>query len=499
MEALFNEPTAMGIVTGEQLEALQKALLAPESTTDLYETSGGNVTHQSLEGMLASLTLTESDYTFYNDVNKLKAYSTVEEYPRYVGMGISDGGFVNQMENPEFTDPDIDKPIAIMKYLSEGWQVGDVATATRTVVDFKADAQRFAMGRLLRNLNMRFYNGNSVNVPEEFDGLEKVISEQSSDNIRDLRGGNVSQTVFNLVAQLIEENNGTVANAKIYTSPAGRQNIHEIIAGERAGTIQNFYSNSGDANMTIGGQINYIETPFGRIICRTDKLLGLAYEARGVPVKYNKGTGSTEESATSSQAPSKPSGAAAVVAPTVTGSLFTAGTTRPSGTNQRYKIVARNKWGRSIASDVIETSSPVAALGAVDITITPNQNDGGSKLPTCFEILGEKVYNSGEFRLLTVVPASAPPLSNVVYQDKNIYIPGTARMFVVDQTIAGPKRVTGLAQLLPIHNTDIGRRGRFIEGLINYYCVPKYYRPNVLVEIRNVNVEQTSANIFNII
>ena len=496
---LFAETTEVGVAKAEEISALQKALLAPGSSDDLYNTPGGVLTRQSLEGMLADLTLNENDFTYWKDVSKMKAFSTVEEYDQQIGLGVSDGGFVGQMENPEFRDADFDKQIAIVKFLSEGWQVGDVASSTNTIINQMVRQKRSAMLRILRNLDMKLYNGNSAMVSEEFDGLEKTIAGQSSDQVRDLRGANISQTNFNVAAQLIHEGNGNPDNAKIYSSPAGRQNIHDIISGTRASTIQNFYSDSGDANMTIGGRINFVETPFGTMVCRTDKLLGLAYEARSVPKIYNSSTKIFVEGATSEKAPSTPAVSLAVNAATVTGSLFTSSGVRPSGTKLNYRVSARNKYGRSIASVAAESASATDALGAVTLTITPNVNDSGSKTPTCFEIYGEKVYGSGEYRYITTVAANASPLVAVTYQDKNLYIPGTARMFIVDQTSVGEQRVTSFSQLLPIHNTDLGKIGRYDHGLINLYGVPKYYKPNVLVEIRNVNVEQAFVNNYNLV
>jgi hypothetical protein len=72
-------------------------------------------------------------------------------------------------------------------------------------------------------------------------------------------------------------------------------------------------------------------------------------------------------------------------------------------------------------------------------------------------------------------------------------------MFIIDQTQAGEDRVLSFAQLLPVHNTDLARTGRFDQGLINLYGAPKYYKPNVLIEIRNIGVEQTNINLFNTI
>jgi hypothetical protein len=72
-------------------------------------------------------------------------------------------------------------------------------------------------------------------------------------------------------------------------------------------------------------------------------------------------------------------------------------------------------------------------------------------------------------------------------------------MFIIDQTSVGEQRVMALSQLLPIHNTDLAKTGRFTQGLINLYCVPKYYKPNVLVEIRNIGVDQANVNKFNLV
>jgi hypothetical protein len=238
---------------------------------------------------------------------------------------------------------------------------------------------------------------------------------------------------------------------------------------------------------------------FGQMVPRIDKLLGLEYESKSVPQYYNNTTGAWVEGATSEKAPSAPTIALANNAG-VTGSLFSAGTVRPSGVRYNYRVVARNAYGASAACAAVLSTDVVAAGGAITITITPAPGDSGAKLPECFEIYSEKVGGSGVYRYLhTVAASSANPLAAVTYQDINTYIPGTARMFIVDQTQAGEDRVMAFSQLLPIHNTDLARVGRFDQGLINLYGVPKYYKPNILVEIRNIGIEQSNVNLFNTI
>jgi hypothetical protein len=230
-----------------------------------------------------------------------------------------------------------------------------------------------------------------------------------------------------------------------------------------------------------------------------DKLLGLSFENKCVPQYYNNTTKLWVEGATSDKAPSVPSIALTNVA-TTTGSKFSAGTTRPSAVKYNYRVCAKNAYGRSVACAAVESTSVVAAGGSVTITVTPNQNDAGSKLPTCFEIYSEQVSGSGVFRYMFTVAADATnALAAVTYADINAYIPGTARMYIIDQTTTGEQRVMAFSQLLPIHNTDLARMGRYSQGLINLYGTPKYYKPNVLVEIRNIGVEQTNTNLFNVV
>lgn len=481
-----------------EFEELKKALLAPGSVDDLYNTPGGQLTNQSLETMLADLTLNESDFTLWKDINKTKAFSTVEEYDQQIGLGISDGGFVNQMENPEFADADFQKQIAIVKFMSEGWKVADVSENVQTIIPLKARQQRAAMNRLLRNLDRAMYNGNSSWIPDSIDGFAATIAATSSDQIFDARGNSLSMSMFHNAGQLITEGNGHAENAKVYCSPAGVNAFSAIIEGNATDSNYRKFIRSGDSEVSIGGKIKSIETLYGEMIPRMDKVLGMEFEGQRVPMYYNNTTKTWIEGATSEKAPSMPTVTVAVDAPTVAGSQFASTGVRPAGTAMRYRVSARNKFGRSVACAIV-TSGSVSAAGSVTLTITPNQYDSGDKLPTCFVIYSEKVYNSGDFRYMDTVAASANPLAAKTYVDKNIYIPGTTRMYIIDQTSAGEQRVCAYSQLLPIHNTDLAKLGRYSQGLINLYGAMKYYKPNVLVEIRNIGVTQTNSNLFNTI
>ncbi len=349
---MFNEEILQagpyGSPNATQIAELSKALLAPGSSDDLYNTPGGVLTHQSLEGMLADLTLNATDFTFWQDVNKIKAYSTVEEFDQQIGLGINYGGFVSQMENPEYRDPDFVKQVAIVKFLSEGWTVGDVAEATNTIIDQRTRSQRAAMNRLLRNVNRAFYGGNTSWISDSFDGLEKTIADSSSDQVTDLRGGNLTMNTFNLAGQLITEGNGHVENSRIYVSPAGVQNLSKIIETGATSTGDRKIVEMGDSGITIGGQIGKIMTAYGPMLPRMDKVLGLEYENKTVPQYRNTANTAWVEGGTSDKAPSIPTIGITTQAATVAGSLFSAGTVRPSGVVYSYRVSAVNNISRKI-------------------------------------------------------------------------------------------------------------------------------------------------------
>ena len=496
---LMLQDSDMGTCSATQVAELTKALLAPGSVNDMYNVPGGVLTNQSLEGMLADLTLHATDFTIWQDINKTKAFSTVEEYDQQIGVGMSDGGFVNQLENPEFADPDFLKQIAVVRFLSEGWKVADVQEATNTIINVRTRQQRAAMTRLLRNLTRAMYNGNSSWIPNSIDGLAKTINSSSSSQISDLRGASVSMATLNLIGQLITEGNGNADGAMIYASPAGIQNLSTII--ENGGNTTNNIKviKSGDGGITVGGRISEVMTNFGAMKPRMEKILGLEFETQQVPQYYNNATGTFVECATSEMAPGIPTFTLTNNA-TDAASQFSSTGVRPSGVTMNYRVSARNGHGRSIASAIVASTSPVAAGGSITLTITPNQNDSTAKQATCFVIYAEKISGSGTFRYMDTVAASpTSPLSSVTYIDENAYIPGTARMYVIDQTSAGEQRVLAYSQLLPIHNTDLAKTGRYTQGLINLYGTMKFYKPNVLVEIRNIGVSQTNGNLYNTI
>jgi hypothetical protein len=354
------------------------------------------------------------------------------------------------------------------------------------------------MIRLLRNFERAIWAGNSEWIPESFDGLPATIAKASSEQVFDLRGGNLSMNVFNLAGQLIAEGNGNPEKSRVYTSPAGLQNVSKVI--NNGDITDNFRKVIGDSKEgSIGYKVNSIITNFGEMILRSNKILGLTYEANKVPQYYDNDLKTWVEGATSDNAPGTPSFTLSVNS-SITGSKFSAGSVRPSGAAYAYRVVARNKFGRSKAAASITLGSNVPAGGSVSITITPDSATGAGKRASCYEIYSEKTAGSGDFKYVdTIAVNPTNPTAAVTYEDLNLYIPGTTRIFIVDQTTEGENRVMSYAQLLPIYNKDFAQVGFYKSGAVSLYGAMKYYKPNVLVEIRNIGVESANGNLFNVV
>ena len=145
------------------------------------------------------------------------------------------------------------------------------------------------------------------------------------------------------------------------------------------------------------------------------------------------------------------------------------------------------------AATIASAAQTVAANGALTVTITPQP----SQFPaTFYEVYSENAAADGEYWFVTRVAANGS--TPVVFQDLNKYIPKTTRMFLLDMSSVGERRVMQWAQLAPVHSQELAKifPGRW--GLVNLYGAMKYYAPKRMVMLFNVpiGVISTNANII---
>lgn len=460
-----------GVTSPDETQLLLKALQANEGTTDIATLTGGSALQvQSLEKTLANLTFAEEDMAFWQNIPKEKAFSTLEEYSFQEAYG-SEGSFVGQLENAEEDDPEYSRAFAVMKYLRQIWRVGDVLKSTQTISDAEMLSVQGAIMRLLRDANKNLYFGDSSIVSQQFDGIIKTITDNTTtDHIIDMAGADITEAKLRDGAQLIQDNFGKVT--KCYVSLGGQTSIDNILLNASA---QRYIQ--GQTPSELGAPISGMRTSFGNFIFKSDRFLNI--EGQGVPVV--RSGSSLIEGATSKKAPATPS-FTLTANTTVTGSLF-ASTGRGGAINgaYNYRVVAINNFGKSAAA--AQQSATVAVGGSVSITITAGSNGN----PTYgYEIYRETTPGSGVMRYMTKIKIGTG--ATTVATDLNADLPGTGVMIMVDDSSTGAQRSMVLSQLLPLHRTRYAKIGPYEWGAVNYYVVPKWYAPKRYVLIKNVKI-----------
>lgn len=472
-----------GYTERDQLAMLTKALEANEGITDIDGmTDFQSLQVQSLETTLAMLTATDKKLTLWRDIPKGSASSTIEEYAAQFGHGQDNGGWVQQMENPEEADPQFSREFSVIKYNRQMWKFSDVAGMVKTITPAETKSKQSASMRAMRAYARSLYSGDADLVAESIDGFQKVIENNgSSDHVFDMRGSNPTKRNFDDAAELIIANFGNVEGIGLYCSPGGISAINQI-AATNFRQEQTQFGSKGE--YSIGGKVTAIDTPWGSIVPKNDIFLAGEYEGKGVPKIQNPANPKVLiEGATNASAPGTPSLAIAIDAPTVTGSLWAATGTRPAGT-YGYRVAAGNRFGLSAAC--AEETAAVAAAGALTLTIT-----AGTGTTTYYEIYSEAVAGSGEYRLLKRIPKTG---ATDDYQDLNEDIPGTTRMFLLDLTTVGEERTFLLKRLAPMFSQEFARIGHYRWGTVSLYATPQYYAPLRFVMFKNVPVNIASVS-----
>jgi hypothetical protein len=486
----IEQATGYGPYQDPNIVGIMKAMQAQQGITDIAQLqSVGALQPQSLEGQLALLTAMEEDLTLWRDIPKGKAYSTLEEYSIQIGYGL-EGAWTQQMEMALEADPILKRKFAETKFLRTLWKISDVSNLVSTIKSTEVVAKQAAVLRLLRIINNSLYSGDSSMIPESIDGVEKtILNNNSPDHAIDMRGVAPTQQTWRFAAELIRANQGKVNGAGLYVSPGGMTTIDGTLENVGSGSAQRFIQGFVGPNgeITLGSGVTDIKTSFGKFKPKVDIFLATNYESKTVPKAPDPTNPEVFiEAPTSVRAPLTPTLAIGVDAPTVSGSLWKASGMRQAGL-YGYRVAAGNRFGMSAAA-VVKTAT-VAADGALSITITPQP----SQFPaTFYEIYSENASGDGKYWFVARVQANGS--TPVVYQDINKWIPGTTRMFLIDMSSTGERRVLSWDQLAPVYSQELAKifPGRW--GLVNLYGAMKYYANKRMIMLYNVPVGITSVN-----
>ena len=435
---------------------LHKALSAGQDQNDpgVAPGVGFPLRTESLEATLKNLTYEMDEIKLFKSISKVPASNTVEEFNRLISYGEGGArsfnqGFFTEGSLPEEQDSTYERVAVFIKFLGVVGRVTHVANTIRAAHGnvIALETMNKTM-ELLRNLENALFFGDSSLIPEQWDGLLKLVSDGAPDNVIDLRGGPLTEEALNDMLLIIRDNFGAATDAYFGTGAFAdlakqvydRQRFAYAPApGVLGATITAFQGQNGRVNL----HDHVFITPGG-----LSRAAGLGRADRR---------------------PLAPSISVAPAAASNPASQWAAG---DAGT-YIYQVVAGNKYGLSTPL----TSAGVAVIAGDRVTFTVV--DGGQDT-TFYEISRSTAGGAGATaKLITRVPRSA---ASQVITDDNGDLPGTSNGFVLMQN----QRSFSWAQLLPMTRIPLAAIDTSVRWAQVIYGAIKCYTPTKNVVIKNI-------------
>ena len=239
-----------------ELAELRKALAVGYQNPP---TSGGDALRvESLEGTLKVMSYGAQHIKLWNDIVKLDAYSTIEEYNRLNSYGSEGGGFVDGGGLPEEEDSGYSRETEKVKYVGTTRGVQHPATLVRSVpADLIAQETQNGVLWMLGKIERGLFYADSEIVPVEWNGLFKQITNGGG-TVIDMRGQTLSATVIEQASDAIASNFGVPSkvygNNKIFSDfstlyySQGRWNEPGSRSGKVGTPVNGMSTQAGDVD-----------------------------------------------------------------------------------------------------------------------------------------------------------------------------------------------------------------------------------------------------------
>lgn len=388
---------------------LKKALEAGSGADPASFASGRALVPESLDRQLRNIIYKKTDMPFYMNLKKNTVMNTTHQRILQTDFGSRQDLFVAEGGASREVTQTIERKINTMKFMQVMKSVTLQLQQSNTVSDPIMVATEAGILLLLANLEEALFNGDSSLFSDEFDGIIKQISANSS-NVIDLRGSKANTDAFeNAIregAAIAYQNHGNLDS--MYMSPAIVQDYQA-----RVSSRTRFIANQGSDTASNAPVILNFPTTFGNIKVYPDKFITESDVHSESTLTGRPGTGTTVVGS---------------VQTSVTGSQFASG---DAGT-YTYRVAPINSKGEGAL--VTPTGSfEVAASGSITLTI--------SAVPA--SATGLVIYRSGvggsatdARRIATINKAAS---GNTTYVDINQNLPDTENVVLVthDASING--------------------------------------------------------------
>jgi hypothetical protein len=465
---------ADGAQTEEMIKAMQAGSLTGRETADRSDLSYEPLKAESLERTLKNLEFRTQDIKLWNVFPKMTAFNTVEEFLQLASYGTERGGFYNEGELSEVEDSTYIRRAEHVKYMQVTGEVTIQAQMTKLFIDAMRKETENKMQWILRLCNRKLTSGDSITVPQEFNGIYRqhaavgvnqlytdFDSYFNSPAVYDLRGKSLKQADVEKGAIIVDDNYGAVS--QLWAPPSVISSLaQDYYANQRI--IQN--ADSGYKG-TIGTVPKAISTTMGDAALMSDKFM-------------KRGQAKTTSSAADhTKAPVAPTSVSRALAAD-TKAKFTAGETG----NVFYAVSALNRYGES-GLTVIGAAVAITVGSAVDLTFTAG---AGGTAATGYVIYRTKVGAAGTGPFYPIFKVAASELAAGfnggaagVVRDQGYFMPDMEEGFLTDIS----EEVLSFKQLAPMSKLDLAVIAMARRFIVFLFGTPQLYAPKKIVRYVN--------------
>lgn len=487
----YNNGSEFGVAgqdNGELLKAMQAGQITGRETENIAGTYEP-LKIESLERSLKSLEFRQRDVKLWNDITKLPAYNTVEEFAQLLSYGSTAGGFYAEGEVADVVDSQYTRKSEKVKYLQMSGEVTIQAQMVRGIVDAMRQETENKMMRLTGMANNFLTQADERFVPDQFNSIFAQHSDignnegnlysswnqyYNSEVVIDLRGKTLTQQDIEEAALRIDMNYGIIDTLYGPTS---------VISGisREYYDHQRIMLNASAVSVTSGMNVKAITTTLGDVALNSDKFM-----------KQKPGR-KLSSNATSTKAPVAPVHVSVAVV-SDTKSKFVAG----DEGDVYYAVSSENRFGESSLTILGSAAVTIAEGSSVEMKFTAG--NGGTYNPTCFNIYRTKIISgqaAADLEFYQVLKVSVSELANGAHgsvaekcRDRGYILPATEQAFCGSIS----DEVMSFKQLAPLSKLDLAVTGPSRKFMIFLYGTPQLYTPKKMIRFINVGSNYVPGN-----
>lgn len=446
----------------QAIDTIQKSFQTGYGITPDSQLDAGALRREMLDDQITMLTWTEGDLSFYRDVPRRPATSTVAKYDVYLSHGkVGHTRFVTEPAVAPISDPNIRQKTVNMKFVSDTKQISIAAGLVDNIQDPMQIETDDAISTVAKTIEWASFYGNanlSENVENEsgleFSGLVNLIDEN---NVIDAQGESITQNLMNYAATYVGKGYGTPTDAYM---PIGVQ--ADFVNQQLDRQVQVMQDNAGPAgqSMTMGFNVTTFQS------------------ARG-PIKLHGSTVMENELILDEYlqiSPNAPQRAS--VEATVEG---TDGKFREEDIAQPldYKVVVVANDAESAPSDATTvTADDTNAHVKLDI----NVNNMYQARPQYVAIYRKGNTTGLYYQIARVAMSKSDATGHIEFIDRNEEIPETADVFIGELS----PQVVNLYELLPMMRLPLAQVAANVTFAVLWYGALALKAPKKWVRVKNV-------------